>query len=298
MGTTYDLQDKVVLITGAAGGIGAATARALYTRGATLVLTDVTQQAVDELASQFDAERALPLALDVTDSEATQRVVAQAVARFGRLDIAFANAGVVWRDEPATLRSCTESEFERIVGVDLMGVWKTTKAALPQIVRARGQVVVTSSIYSFLNGMVNAPYAASKAAVEMLGRSLRAELAGTGASASVLYPGWIATPMAQVAFGGHPLITELVHAAYPAFLRDPIAPDVVAQALADGLEKRKPRIVAPRRWVPISLMRGIVNVATDAYLERHSALHALVRKVERATPAEPSTKSEHRSTAL
>jgi NAD(P)-dependent dehydrogenase (short-subunit alcohol dehydrogenase family) len=77
-----------------------------------------------------------------------------------------------------------------------------------------------------MNGMVNAPYAASKAAVESLGRSLRSELAGTGASASALYPGWTATPIAKVAFGGHAVATELVHSAMPALLRHPISPEI------------------------------------------------------------------------
>ena len=156
---TYDLQGKVVLITGAAGGIGAATARALHACGARLVLTDVTQASVDRLAAEFDSERTLALALDVTDAAATKAVVQHAVDRFGRLDIAFANAGISWHDVPATVYSCDEQEFERIVEVDLFGVWRTIKAALPEIVRNRGQVLVTASVYAFVNGMVNAPYA-------------------------------------------------------------------------------------------------------------------------------------------
>ncbi|WP_369051430.1 SDR family NAD(P)-dependent oxidoreductase [Burkholderia gladioli] len=88
----YDLQGKVVLITGAAGGIGAATARELHACGARLVLTDVTQASVDRLAAEFGPERTLALALDVTDAAATRAVVQRTVNRFGRLDIAFANA--------------------------------------------------------------------------------------------------------------------------------------------------------------------------------------------------------------
>ncbi len=143
---SYDLKNKVVLITGAAGGIGAATARALYQQGASLVLTDVSQAAVDTLAQAFDASRVLAVALDVTDLQATKAVVQQAVAKFGKLDIAFANAGISWRGEPATVFSCDESEFERIVEVDLFGVWRTIKAALPEVVKQQGQILVTASI--------------------------------------------------------------------------------------------------------------------------------------------------------
>lgn len=276
----YDLRQKVVLITGAAGGIGAATARELYARGASLVLTDMQQDAVDRLAREFDAGRVLALALDVTDARATEAVVRQAVARFGRLDVAFANAGIAWRDAPATLLSCDEAEFQRIIEVDLFGVWRTLRAALPEVIRNQGQVLVTSSIYSFLNGMANAPYAASKAAVESLTRALRAELGGTGATASVVYPGWTATAIAKIAFGGHDLATRMTAAALPDFLRRPITPEQMATAIVKGMQRREPRIIAPGRWTPIFLLRGVFNPLTDWYVSRHKGLQGLLRELE------------------
>lgn len=276
----YDLRQKVVLITGAAGGIGAATARELHAKGASLVLTDMQQEAVDRLAREFDAGRVLALALDVTDARATKAVVRQAVARFGRLDVAFANAGIAWRDAPATLLSCDEAEFQRIIEVDLFGVWRTLRAALPEVIRNRGQVLVTASIYAFLNGMANAPYAASKAAVESLARALRAELGGTGATASVVYPGWTATAIAKIAFGGHDLATRMNAAALPGFLRRPITPEQMARAIVTGLQRREPRIIAPGRWTPIFLLRGVFNPLTDWYVSRHKGLQGLLRELE------------------
>ena len=276
----YSLRDKVVLITGATGGIGAATARELHSRGAKLVLTDLGQPALNALAAEFGTDRALPLVLDVTDAAAAKAVVERAVARFGRLDVVFANAGIAWQATPSSMLECDEAEFEKIVEVDFLGVWRTVKAALPQIVENEGQVVITASIYGFMNGMINAPYAASKAAVEMLGRALRAELAGTGATASVLYPGWIETPIAEVAFGGNALATQLVQTVFPAPLRQRIPPSRVAQRVADGLERRRARIIVPARWAPVSLLRGLVNAASDAYLDRSTQVHALVRRIE------------------
>ncbi|MCK5886820.1 MAG: SDR family NAD(P)-dependent oxidoreductase, partial [Alcanivorax sp.] len=85
MGKKYDLNGKVALITGATGGIGAASARALYQQGASLVLTDLSRQTLDALAAEFDAERVLALPLDVTDGAASKAVVQQTVERFGRL---------------------------------------------------------------------------------------------------------------------------------------------------------------------------------------------------------------------
>lgn len=276
----YDLRQKVVLITGAAGGIGAATVRELYAQGANLVLTDMQQDAVDRLAREFDAVRVLALALDVTDARATEAVVHQAVARFGRLDVAFANAGIAWRDAPATLLSCDEEEFQRIIEVDLFGVWRTLRAALPEVIRNQGQILVTSSIYSFLNGMANAPYAASKAAVEALTRALRAELGGTGATASVIYPGWTATSLTKIAFGGHDLATRMNAAALPDFLRRPITPEQMATAIVKGMQQREPRIVAPGRWTPIFMLRGVFNPLADWYVSRHRGLQDMLRELE------------------
>lgn len=276
----YDLNGKVVLITGAAGGIGAATARELYALGARLVLADMQQAAVDKLATEFDLTRVLPVALDVTDAVATKAVVQKAVARFGRLDVAFANAGIAWRHGASTVASCSEAEFERIVEVDLFGVWRTLRAALPEVIRNRGQILVTSSVYAFLNGVANAPYAASKAGVEMLTRSLRAELAYTGATASIVYPGWTATAIAKVAFGGNATVTQMNETLLPAWLRNPISPEQMARAIAKGVQRRRPRISAPLRWVPFSLFRGIFAVTTDAMLSRHSQLQTLIQQLE------------------
>ncbi|WP_372637774.1 SDR family NAD(P)-dependent oxidoreductase [Alcanivorax jadensis] len=280
MGKKYDLNGKVALITGATGGIGAASARALYQQGASLVLTDLSRQTLNDLAAEFDAERVLALPLDVTDAAASKAVVQQIVERFGRLDIAFANAGIAWRNTPATIASCDEAEFEKIIDVDLFGVWRTIRAALPEVQRNHGQIVITSSIYSFVNGMVNAPYAASKAAVEMLGRALRAELAGTGASASVLYPGWTATPIADLAFGGHATASELIESAFPAVLRKQVQPEEIATALVAGLATRSAAIIAPARWKPLSMLRGVMSPLSDALLERSTKIQRLVRNIE------------------
>lgn len=277
---TYDLHGKVVLITGATGGIGSCTARELYVHGASLVLTDMSQEAVEKLAKEFDAKSVLPLALDVTDAGATKEVVRKAVERFGRLDVVFANAGISWKGVPATLRTCDEAEFRRIVEVDLFGVWHSVRAALPEIVRNQGQVLITSSTYAYLNGMANAPYAASKAAVEMLGRSLRAELGATGASASVLYPGWTATAIAQVAFGGNATVTEMNKIGLPGFMSRAIPPEQIARAVVRGLQKRRARIIEPASLAPISLMRGLFNMLTDRVMPGHSRLQELLQQLE------------------
>ena len=102
--------------------------------------------------------------------------VAETVERFGGLDVAVANAGIA-PPTVTTTRTMPGEEWERVFEVDLLGVWHTVRAALPQIVERGGQIVFIASVYAFANGMLNSPYAVSKAGVESLGRALRAELA-------------------------------------------------------------------------------------------------------------------------
>lgn len=276
----YSLKGKTLFITGAAGGIGAAVAREAYGRGANLILTDITQESVDTLANEFDASRVLPLALDVTDFEATQGVISKGVETFGHVDICFANAGISWRGDPATVFSCEPDEFRRIVDVDLFGVFYSVKACLPEIVRNSGFIMVTSSVYAFTNGMANAPYATSKAAVEQMTRSLRSELAGTGATAGVLYPGWVSTPIAKVAFGGHALATQMINTAFPAFMRQPISPEALAAKAVKGMEKRAFATLAPGFWSLFSWFRGPYAKLSDLVLGSNKKLHRLTRELE------------------
>jgi short chain dehydrogenase len=160
---TYTIAGKTVLITGAAGGIGAAAARALQARGANVVLADLGPGAASALARELGGDRALALTVDVTDTAALADAVDRTVDRFGSLDIVFANAGIA-ADPPATIATIDEATFERVVEVDLLGVWRTVRAALPHVIAARGHVLVTASVYAYVNGMANAPYAVQRPA--------------------------------------------------------------------------------------------------------------------------------------
>lgn len=272
------IEQQTVLITGAAGGIGRATARELHRRGANVVVTDLAQDAVEALAAEL-GDRALPVAVDVTDRAAADRAVAAAVERFGGVDVVFANAGTA-SDSPRTVAATPDHVFARVVDVDLHGVWHTVRAGLPQVIERRGYVLITASVYAFLNGTINAPYVMSKAAVEQLGRTLRAELAYRGASAGVLYPGWTDTAIARAALHDAGPAHELVDHVFPGPLRRPVTPERVAQAAADGIERRAARIFCPRRWAALSILRGVVNPASDAKLERDPEVARLVREID------------------
>src|SRR5689334_22752497 len=183
---TYDVENRVALVTGAARGIGFETAKALSERGARVALLDLDPHATAQAAAQL-GNGAFGLAADVTDAAMMAAAVEEVVARFGRLDIVVANAGIAPRLQ--TTHTMDFAEFERVINVNLLGVYRTVQPALPHVIANGGHVVVTASIYAFINGVLMAPYAMSKAGVEQFGRAVRGELVQHGASASVAYFG-------------------------------------------------------------------------------------------------------------
>ena len=281
------LAGKVALVTGAARGIGLATARALSARGASVTLVDLEQAAVAAAAAGIDHARAAGIAADVTDRGAMQHAVAATVERFGGLDVVVANAGITAR--VATFRATSPETSARVLDVNLMGVWRTVDAALPEVVRRQGHVVVISSIYAFINGVGAVPYAMSKAAVEQLGRALRVELAQHGASASVAYFGFIDTEMVHRALDQDPLADQMLQT-FPAPLRKRIPAQAAGEAIVSGIERRQPRIIRPRRWAAVSLLRGILGPLSDLQLERDERSQRLLQAIDaRAGEDQPTT---------
>lgn len=283
----YDLQGKVALVTGAGRGIGLATARALAGRGASVAIVDLDAQTAERAAAEVHDSRALGLAADVTDRAAMQHAVAACVERFGGLDVVVANAGIASR--LATFRAMPPETFERVLDVNLLGVCRTVDAALPEIVRRRGHVVVVSSIYAFTNGVGATPYAMSKAAVEQFGRALRLELAPHGAGASVAYFGFIDTEMVRRAIDADPLANAMFEV-LPRPLHKRLTADVAGESIVRGIERRAPRIIRPRRWAVMSVLRGVLNPLADARAERDSASLERVREADaRAGEDQPTT---------
>ena len=284
----YELKGKVALVTGAARGIGYATAQALGWRGARVVALDLDQQAAEGAAAALaDYTDAFGLGVDVTDRGGMQRAVATTVERFGGLDVVVANAGIASR--AATLRAMSTESFERVLDVNLMGAYRTVDVALPEIARRGGHVVVIGSIYSFMNGAGAIPYAMSKAAVEQLGRALRVELAQHGAGASVAYFGFIDTEMVHRAIDQDPL-AELLMDTIPGPLRKRLPPSEAGEAIVRGIEKRSARIIRPRRWAAMSVLRGVIGPLTDAQAERDAAMQDIARRLDdRAGEEQPTT---------
>jgi NAD(P)-dependent dehydrogenase (short-subunit alcohol dehydrogenase family) len=280
----YDVNRRVALITGGARGIGLATGRALVARGARVALVDLESPELRGAAAGLGAG-ALAIPADVTDTEAIGAAATRAAEHFGAIDLLIANAGIA--PTPATARTMEAAEFERVVEVDLLGVYRTVHAGLEYVIERRGQVVLVSSVYAFLNGMVLAPYAVAKAGVEQLGRALRVEIAPYGASATVAYFGFVDTHMVQRILDDE--ATADRQQLLPAFIRKRISPAQAAEAVADAIERRRPRVIAPRYWAAMSVMRGIVNPALDFVSTRDKRVTAMIRNVESESVAPERT---------
>ena len=191
-------EGRVVLITGAARGIGAATARRLARDGARLVLADVNGSAVDKLAAELGG---VGVAADVTSAADVARMIDAPYARWGRLDVLFNNAGVI-RVQP--MLDVTEAEWDRVLSVNLKAVFFVLQAAARRMKEQspmagseiRGKLIQTASIAGYRGGNhLMTPYSASKAGVISLTRSAAQALAADRITSNCVCPGAVDTAM-------------------------------------------------------------------------------------------------------
>ena len=234
-----DLRGRVVLVTGAGSGIGAAGAAELLRRGANPVLMDIDPAGLDATRAAL-GDRVLAVLGDVCDTRDCESAVAAALDRHSRLDVVWANAGIA---AFGPLAHTDPGAWARCLEVNVNGVFNTVRAALPAVLKARGQVVVTASAASFSHAPLMSAYAASKAAVEAMCNAWRLELAAHGVSVSAIHAHWVSTPL--VAEGAlHPAFTRL-RATMPAFMNRELSPAAAAVLIVDGIAHRRRRI-----WVP------------------------------------------------
>ena len=249
-----NLHGKVVLVTGAARGIGAATARELAARGARLVLTDIDAPPLEILVAELGDAVALGMVADVCDLGAMEAAVAAGVERFGALDVVLANAGIASYGSVAGVDPAT---FRRVLDVNVNGVFHTVRAALPALVRSRGYVLVVSSLAAFAPAPGLAAYNASKAGVEHFANALRLEVAHQGVAVGTAHMSWIDTPLVQDAKQDMSAFRELIES-LPTPLNRTADLDVCVRAFVHGIERRKRRVYAPG-WVgAVSAARGLV----------------------------------------
>jgi NAD(P)-dependent dehydrogenase (short-subunit alcohol dehydrogenase family) len=276
--TRYSLCDKVVLITGAGRGLGAATAAALAQRRARVVIADIDLPTAQSVAASLPRGDGLALECDVTQADSVQEAVLRTHDEFGRIDIVIANAGVLGRG--GTFRTLTPDQVASVMSVNVAGVVNTVAATMESVIGSRGQIVVVSSVFAYINGAGAIPYAMSKAAVEQLGRGLGVELANHGASAMTAYFSLIETDMIRQGVDADPHVLALL-SAMPRFILKRIQPQTAAEALADGLERRRRSVTVPGRWRPVAALRGVAGPIVDVRLARDAAVLRALAEFER-----------------
>ncbi|AHI01968.1 SDR family oxidoreductase [Kutzneria viridogrisea] len=253
MGRNYTLAGKVVLITGAARGIGAEVAQRMAALGAKVALVGLEREQLEQTAKACGPDAAAWEA-DITDWDALQLAVDGVVDRFGGIDVLIANAGVA---PTGFVRSLDPAAFERTIEVNLLGVWRTVRTALPHLIRSRGYCLVVSSLAAVMHMPGMAAYSASKAGCEAFADSLRAEVRHLGVDVGTAYFSWIATDMVNSA-DAHPVFGKL-RSKLPGLLGRKYPVSDVGRAVVLGVSRRAHAIHVPGWIVGLKALRGVLN---------------------------------------
>lgn len=282
-----DLRGAACLVTGAGQGIGLATARHLHARGARVALLDVHGDRA-AVAARSVAPDALAIGADVRDRDAMAAATERVAEEFGGLDVVVANAGVT--PSRATLGRLDPAEFDRVVAINLTGVFNTVHPAVPHIIASGGHMVVVASVAAMMPGPMGSPYMISKAGAEQLGRSLRLELVPHGATAGVAYFGVVDTEMTHVTMDGDP-IAAMLRDRMPGPLRRRITAEDAGRVIAAGVARRAARTLAPKPWWGVAALRGVLPWLLDDVVARDASMCDLVRRsdAEAISPAAAPT---------
>ena len=253
----WKLDGRVALITGGASGIGAELARQLAARGMRLGLIDVEPAPLETVAAELPGTETA--VADVRDAAGLTAAIDDLARRLGGIDVAVANAGIA---TGGPLRLVAPETVEDTIDVNLLGVWRTARAALPHVLSRRGHMLLISSAAAVLPTAGLGAYSASKAGVEALGRSLRVELKPHGVTVGIGYYLFLATPMvaagdASPVFGG-----AKSRLPSPIARTWPLEPAIARTVTA--IEKRSRAVVHPPFLRGLMAIRGVLdNALTD-----------------------------------
>ncbi len=251
---------KVVLITGGANGIGAAVGRRLHGKGAKVVLTDLDEVALHDVASDLNGDRVLTLTADVRDLKAMEAAVSRAVDRFGGIDVVMANAGIATY---GSVLNMDPAAFRTLIDVNVVGVFHTVRAALPSIIDRKGHVLIVSSAAAYVASAGMVPYDTSKAGVEHFANALRLEVAHLGVTVGSAHMSWIDTPLVRESKAELSTAREMIDS-LPGPLSKTTSVEKCAAAFVKGIEARKSHINVPSwlgllRWLKPLLSTPVVE---------------------------------------
>jgi NAD(P)-dependent dehydrogenase (short-subunit alcohol dehydrogenase family) len=249
-----NMSGQRLVITGAARGIGEQVARLAAARGARVALIGLEPDRLRGIADDIGPAASWREA-DVRDASALRSAIDDCAQIMGGIDMVVANAGVA---AYGTVRQADEAAFERVLDINLNGVFRTLKYATPHLGRSRGHAMVVASAISFtpLAGM--ASYAASKAGVEMLALTYRQEVAHLGITVGIVHPSWIDTDLVRGANADFPSFQDLRRRLpYPGNVTTSV--ERAAAAIVDGLARRRSRVYVPRAVVVANWAKGALN---------------------------------------
>jgi 3-oxoacyl-[acyl-carrier protein] reductase len=190
----FDLSGKAALVTGASGGIGGAIARALHAQGATVALTGTRAAALEALAGEL-GERAHILTADLSRPDEPERLVREAEAALGQIDILVSNAGITRDGLAMRMR---DEDWHVVLDINLTAGFRLIRAALRGMLRRRhGRIICVTSLVGIAGNAGQANYAASKAAIIGMAKSIAAEVATRGITVNCIAPGFVATAMTE-----------------------------------------------------------------------------------------------------
>lgn len=249
----YDLTGRTVAITGSTGGLGSGLAQALRDRGAKLALLDLDAAATAEQAQRLGGDAvAAGFHADVRDFATVQAAMTQAVQHFGGLDVVIANAGI---DTVAPMATLDPEAFERVIDINLVGVWRTFRAALPHVQPYRGYLLAISSMAAFVHSPLQGSYTASKAGVWALCDSIRLELCHLGVGVGSAHPTFFRTPLMDDVVAD-PAGREL-WSGNDKGLWKMVPLDTVVAGIVDGIECRAEQIIIPKTLIPTAKAPGL-----------------------------------------
>ncbi|RZL76744.1 MAG: SDR family oxidoreductase [Rhodococcus sp. (in: high G+C Gram-positive bacteria)] len=249
-----DLVGRKVVVTGAARGIGEQVARLAAAQGARVAVIGLEPDRLRALATELGPS-AHWCEADVRDSAALQSAIDECANVMNGVDMVVANAGVA---AYGTVRHADEASFERVVDINLNGVFRTLKHATPHLQRSRGHVLIVASAISFTSIGGLASYGASKAGVESLALAYRAEVAHLGITVGLVHPSWIDTDLVRGAEVDVPSFQEMrKRLPYPGNVTTSV--DRAASAIVDGLAYRRSRVYVPRAVVVANWAKALLN---------------------------------------